>query len=999
MNRKMYRKMLPGVVLALMLSATACGSREGAASEDGQDSAAAEFAAAESAGAESAAAEGMAGAETEKEKNPETGAESETETKEGQDALEIQEGMPGYTVTPEGGAVDFAADIQPEVPYWFPAQLLEWDPAQDGDLMYNKSTVPLAGRRELDKLDTVNATQNRETKVMALSIMNSNTSGNLPHGGSTAESNVFSYWQYVDTLVYWGGSSGEGLIVPPAADVTDAGHKNGVRVLGTVFLPQTAHGGKMEWLEDFLVREADGSFPVADQLIQVAEVYGFDGWFINQETEGTEEEPLTGEHASKMQEFLVYLKEQAPGMELVYYDSMTAEGRMDWQNALTEHNRMFLKGDGGENGADEMFLNFAWKDSFLASKELLKSSAAYAETWEIDPYALYAGIDLQSNGYQTLVDWSLFEAPEGGTYTSLGIYCPSWAYFSAEDMEDFRKRENGLWVNKDGDPSAAQEIKTKLQWRGISTYIAERTAVTGLPFVTYFSGGNGYSFFKNGCRISHQDWNNRSVSDILPTYRYIIRDGEGNHLTADLSLEDAWYGGSSLAVAGTMKQGVPSVIRLYSAELPVTGNTFFTVTARAKGAGMALDAVLELEDGSEKVLEGDSKAGTDWTTIRYDISGLAGKRITAISFQMTADRDAEAAEIRLGSLTIAEAGAVSKSAVSNVQVEGCGFDEDGMYAGVRLSWEADAESAYYEVYRICQDGSRSFLGLSNTESFYIDVLSRQEGEALTTFEVVPVNALLEEGQSGQAEMKWPDNSLPRADFTADITLAAPGEEITFRSLCSPNTEQVIWMLAGASLVSGEGNGETAYGETVSVTYQEEGIYPVSVKAENEAGADEVTAEEYIIITRKAAQGLELLSGNAAVWADAYVNENEAPEFAVDGDRKKKWCATGNAPHEITLDLGELRTVSTVDIYHAEAGGESAGMNTRTYSILVSQDGEAFTEVRKVTKNTAGTTHDAFAPVKARFVRLVTEEPTQGSDSAARIYEIEVYGLREGDIVR
>ena len=100
---------------------------------------------------------------------------------------------------------------------------------------------------------------------MAISIMNSSTSGNSPHGLNKAEANTFSYWQYVDTLVYWGGSSGEGLIVAPSPDVVDAGHKNGVRVIGTVFMPMTAHGGKMEWLEDLLTKADDGSYPVADK--------------------------------------------------------------------------------------------------------------------------------------------------------------------------------------------------------------------------------------------------------------------------------------------------------------------------------------------------------------------------------------------------------------------------------------------------------------------------------------------------------------------------------------------------------------------------------------------------------------------------------------------------------------------------------------------------------------------------------------------------------------
>ncbi len=70
------------------------------------------------------------------------------------------------------------------------------------------------------------------------------------------------------------------------------------------------------------------------------------------------------------------------------------------------------------------------------------------------------------------------------------------------------------------------------------------------------------------------------------------------------------------------------------------------------------------------------------------------------------------------------------------------------------------------------------------------------------------------------------------------------------------------------------------------------------------------------------------------------------------------------------------------------------MNTKSYAIMVSEDGASFEEVRSVTRNTAGTTHDAFAPVKAQYVKLVVNKPTQGSDSAARIYEVEVFGLED-----
>ena len=957
-KRKKYGKKIMSIILAasMTISLAACGGKDNADSK------------------QPAQQESM---------NTEINTEINTDTSAGAEA-DTQQPASKYTITGENDNKELTMARQPEASYWFPAQLLAWNPDEDEDLIFNVSTVPLAERADLALLEPVNATQNKDTKVMSISIMNGSTSGNAPHGLNKAEANTFTYWQYVDMLVYWGGSSGEGLIVAPSPDVVDAGHKNGVKVIGTVFMPQAAHGGKIEWLDDLLQKREDGSYPVVDKLIEVAEIYGFDGWFINQETEG---EALTKDHADRMQEFLAYFKQQAPDLELIYYDSMTVDGEMDWQNALTEKNAPYIKDAEGNAVADSMFLNFWWTTDTLAPEELLKTSAELAEEKQIDPYDLYAGVDVQSNGYDTPIKWNLFEKPDGGTYTSLGLYCPSWTYFSTDMIQEFWKRENKLWVNAKGDPSAEIAPESDTDWRGVSTYVVERTALTSLPFVTNFSTGNGYGFYKNGELISMLDWNNRSISDMLPTYRYIINDGEGNKLSADLDVGDAYYGGTSLILRGSVKQGVPSAIKLYSADLSVPDNMTFTTTARAKGAEIALDAVLTLDDGSELVLEGDKKVGDAWTTVTYQTADLAGKTIRNISYRLTSDTDTTALQFRFGNITMIEADQEETAAVSGVKVLDTEFDEDGMYAGVRLSWESDVQTDYYEIYRINEDNTKSLLGVSNTNSFYINTLPREGETRQTSFEVLPVNALLTEGTGATAVMEWPDNSIPKAAFTADITLAAPGETITFQSLCSQNTEKVTWTLTGADK-------ESAEGDSVSVTYAEAGVYPVTVKAENASGSGESSKEGYIVITEKAQDGLVLLSQGAGTEADAYVNDSEAPQFAVDGDVTKKWCATGSAPHEITIDLGAVKAVSAVGVYHAEAGGESADMNTKSYAIYTSEDGTAFEEMRSVTRNTAGTTHDAFAPVNAQFVKLVINKPTQGSDSAARIYEVEVYGLED-----
>ena len=305
-----------------------------------------------------------------------------------------------YTITPENENEELVLGNRPEASYWFPEDLLKWNADKDPDLAYNVSTVPLAKRVDKADLKPVNDTQNTDTKVMAISIMNSSTSGNAPHGLNTANANTFSYWQYVDELVYWGGSSGEGIIVPPSPDVTDMGHTNGVPVLGTVFFPQNVSGGKVEWLDQTLAQKSDGSFPVADKLIEVATTYGFDGWFINQETEGENETSLGADYATKMQAFIAYLKKQAPDLRVVYYDSMTKDGSIDWQNALTDENSMYMT-DGDHPIADEMFLNFWWTEDKLAGDDLLAASATKAKELGIDPYSLYAGIDVQADGFPT----------------------------------------------------------------------------------------------------------------------------------------------------------------------------------------------------------------------------------------------------------------------------------------------------------------------------------------------------------------------------------------------------------------------------------------------------------------------------------------------------------------------------------------------------------------------------------------------------------------------
>ena len=890
-----------------------------------------------------------------------------------------------YKITEEGSEVLMLNS--PTSNHWFPSELLSWNPEKDPNLKYNKSVIPLADRVDKSKLNTINKTQDKDMKVVAISIMNESTSGNPSRGSTKFSSNTFSYWQYIDKLVYWGGSSGEGLIVPPTPDVIDSAHKNGVPVLGTVFFPMTAHGGKLEWLDEFLTKDKNGNFPMVDKLIEVAKTYGFDGWFINQETEGIDEAPLTEKHASLMQEFIKEFKSKAKdSFEIMWYDSMTKDGEMDWQNGLTEKNEYFLIDGDKKSVADSMFLNFWWTNKELIEKELLKNSDKNASKLGIDPYSLYAGIDTQANGTTTPVRWDLLEKSPGKTFTSLGLYCPSWTYFSSDSVDSFQDKENKYWVNELGNPALATTA-TGTSWRGISTYAVEKTVVNSLPFNTNFNIGNGYNFFIDGEKVSELDWNNRSMADVMPTYRWVLDQEGNNSLTPSLDFANAYYGGNSIKLYGNLEANKASTIKLYSSDLKLTKSTNFTTTAKSS-LECNLDLVLEFEDGTKEVIEADSSVGTEWTTLSYKVSKFAGKTVKSISYKISSKENADGIMINLGNINISDSKTKFKKAdVTKVNVEDAKFEEDDTLAGIKLTWEANNvdDISHYEIYRINDDKSKSFLGATPSTNFFINALQRDEVSDITNIEVVAVNTASERGKAATTSIEWPDNDIPRANFSVSKTLIAPGESVKFESLSSDVTKEVSWSFPGAKT-------ETSSEKAPTVTYDKEGTYTVTLTAKNEKGEDVKTMEKIITVSKNVTGELTNVALNKSTTASSFVNANEAPEFAVDGKTDTKWCATGKAPHSITIDLGDIKTISEIIMSNAEAGGEAENMNTGSFSVETSLDGKTFDTVLTVEENTASVSKHAFKATEAKFVKINILKPSQGSDSAARIYEIELNGI-------
>ncbi|MEU8518978.1 discoidin domain-containing protein [Streptomyces sp. NPDC048577] len=622
---------------------------------------------------------------------------------------------------------------QPHASYWHPDTLLDWDPGTDPDAPFNRSRVPLRTRVSDPALRANANARAGEGGITGL-VSFGPTSDNPSQGSADPDYYAFGHWQYLDKLVFWGGSASEGLILAPNATVIDAAHRNGVKVYGTVFFPPTAYGGRIQWVRDF-ARRTGSTFPVADKLVEVARYYGFDGWFVNQETAGGD-----AALATDLRDEMRYARALGP-VDFMWYDAMTESGAVSWQDALTSANDSFLQ-EGTRRTSDSMFLDFGWNAAGLDSSRTLARNLGRSE------YELFAGIDTEANGYRTSVPWNAVFPPGRPHVTSLGIYRPEWTYTSSTDRADSHAREARFWDGPHGDPS---DTTTASAWKGLAHYVAESSAVTAKPFVTSFGAGQGDFHHSAGVRVATGGWNNLSLQDVPPTYRWLV-ESDGTALHPSIDFTDAYEGGSSLRLTGRLD--AVNTVRLYQTRLPVADDTRLSVVVRTPAAGPTrLSAALAFTDAPTTftTLDLGSTTTSGWEPKTLDLSAFAGRTIAQIGLRASGS-DASY-DVRVGQIAVYD-GAVDVTAAPTAFGVLGATDVSPTRKSLRLSWTAPAGPVHhYEVYRR-DAGGRTFLGATPNDAYFVPGLDRVGTETSTTLEVEAVSAEYGRSPAATTSVGW-----------------------------------------------------------------------------------------------------------------------------------------------------------------------------------------------------------------------------------------------------
>ncbi|XP_022595497.1 cytosolic endo-beta-N-acetylglucosaminidase [Seriola dumerili] len=432
-------------------------------------------------------------------------------------------------------------------------ELLSWNRSEANP--FNVAAVPLAPR------EPPLASSPRRTLV-SHDMMGGYLDDRFTQGTSAEAPYAFYHWQYIDIFNYFTHK----LVTIPPAVWTNAAHKHGVSVIGT-FITEWTDGAAA--CEAFL-KEEESYRAVADKLVQISHYYGFDGWLINVEN-------VLSEVAVKNTPlFLRYLTDQmherVSGSLVLWYDSVTENGQLNWQNELNQTNRVFF------DACDGFFTNYNWTEQNL---ETMKDySGIQGRTADV-----YVGVDVFARGKVVggmletnkvcTVDKALEVIRRHGF--SAAIFAPGWVYETNDDKTEFRKNQDTFWAL-------------------LSDYLYVHRPASPLPFISSFCQGFGKAVFWRGKKETMRSWFNLTAQEIQPLY-YRTQLGGHGWLRSRGCPEEAWNGCCSLLLDGLIPASHTSPVcaKIFSLHVALPSQTLVSFIYKPS-AGITVSLELKTTD-------------------------------------------------------------------------------------------------------------------------------------------------------------------------------------------------------------------------------------------------------------------------------------------------------------------------------------------------------------------------------------------------------------------
>ncbi|WP_409350933.1 endo-beta-N-acetylglucosaminidase, partial [Streptomyces pactum] len=259
-------------------------------------------------------------------------------------------------------------------------------------------------------------------------------------------------------------------------------------------------------------------------------------------------------------------------------------------------------------------------------------------------YELWAGVDVEANGWNTSENWDAIVPRDAAHITSIGLYRPEWTrnHLPGDRRApgDFHAADDRFWTGASLDPSRPDSGD---DWRAPAVSVADRSTVTSLPFATVFNTGHGLRWYERGTATSDTAWNHLGLQDRLPSRRWVVRT-EGGRPEVSFDFADAWRGGSSVLVDGALD--APVVLDLYATRLPLGDDTVVELTHRTDAGTVNVELAVATAEAGEPgaappyrrlpvTAARTVKSVNGWQTATVPLTGLSGT-LHAIGVRLTA---------------------------------------------------------------------------------------------------------------------------------------------------------------------------------------------------------------------------------------------------------------------------------------------------------------------------------------------------------------------------
>ena len=593
----------------------------------------------------------------------------------------------------------------------------------------------------------------REDRLVSNTYKERDLFMNIPSGaGSTIggypskdfASDNFSMWNYTNLF----GSWNHGLFQAPGS-WADAAHKNGTDIMsGIKFFDTTGgRGGHATgWVDFIKTKNTDGTFKYTRPLIHLLQFLGMDGINYNFEARGYDDSEVIKFHQSLYQ----YANQ-------VNFDNFHI-AIYTFYSSLTNYNTEALFGKNNVKTSDLM-LNYASSDfsyNMASSVQEAKRSMGTAK-------GLYAGVWIvgMDRGWNRLDNG---DAKECGLCL-WGEHAQSrfWSYNTGgnaqERMSNYQTLlERGFSGGKrnPADRPAISNLGNNWEWSGtkaplstfagLASWIPERSAIDGkLPFSTYFNTGAGEVYTYKGKKTAGS-WYNMSNQDIVPTYRWLVYDGNTTNVSdkvqPEFTYEDSYTGGSCLKLTGKGTASATDIV-LYKTNLTGTSGAIKAQVAIKTGkdtpANSNLALIVRLKNSNEwKEFDVNGTTDSKWVEHTVALTGLSstdvidriGLRVKNVDDQY---------KLLVGKLAIVDDFTATPEEVKDLRIQV--KEENKASLSVKASWALssaaddkvvyndDANVDHFEVlYKNGENGTVSEIGRTSQWATYIGDIEMAESD-------------------------------------------------------------------------------------------------------------------------------------------------------------------------------------------------------------------------------------------------------------------------------